>query len=119
MRGQLLPPERARNDLKQNPEAVLKAFLEELGPLIGPKDGIEAMRFVKAKDAEGDQVRIQAMQVAKGIPIHGASLVLYADAERGVFARKAEAIVTLRCPRWNIAAGPSTSNSANAIYGVG
>ncbi len=85
LRGQLLPPERVRNDLRQNPEAILKAFLEELGPLIGPKDSIDAMRFVKAKDAKGDQVRIRAMQVAEGIPIHGASLVLYTDSERGVF----------------------------------
>ena len=63
----------------------MKAFLEELGPLIGPKDSIDAMRFVKAEDAKGDQVLIRAMQMAKRIPIHGASLVLYADAERGVF----------------------------------
>ena len=85
LRGELLPPEQVRNDLKQNPEAVLKTFLKEFGPLIGPKDSINAMRFVKAKDAKGDQVRIRAMQVAEGIPIHGASLVLYADAKRGVF----------------------------------
>ena len=83
--GRLLPPASVRNDLKENPEAVLKAFLKELGPLIGPKNSIGSMRFIKANNVKGNQVRIRAMQVAKGIPIHGASLVLYASAERGVF----------------------------------
>ena len=83
--GQLLPPTSIRNDLKENPEAVLKTFLKELGPLIGPKSSIGSMRFVKANNVKGDQVRIRAMQVAKGIPIHGASLVLYASAKRGIY----------------------------------
>ncbi len=85
LRGALLPADRVASDLRENPEAVLVAFLEELGPLIGPEDSREAMRFVKTSAPKGDEIRIRAMQVAEGIPIHGASLVLHADDERGVF----------------------------------
>jgi Zn-dependent metalloprotease len=98
LRGRLVPPSRVRKHLKNNPEAVLKAFLEELGPLVGPKDSIDSMRFVTAKEAKGDQVRIRAMQVAKGIPIHGASLVLHADAERGVFRAQSGGYRDIKVP---------------------
>ncbi len=83
--GKLLSPASVRNDLKENPEAVLKTFLKELGPLTGPKRGSGSMRLVKVSYTKGDQLRIRAMQVTKGVPIHGASLVLYASAKRGVF----------------------------------
>lgn len=85
VRGQLLEAERIRDDLQSNPEAALKVFLEELGPLVGPEDSVDAMRFIRAAVVKGNQVRIRAMQLAKGIPIHGATLVLYGDAERGIF----------------------------------
>ncbi|MDU8911606.1 hypothetical protein [Aestuariicoccus sp. MJ-SS9] len=79
--GRLLPPDRVR----ERPEAVLDAFLDALGPLVGPENGAEVWRFVKASGAKDDRLRIRAMQMAKGLPIHCASLVLYADAERGVY----------------------------------
>lgn len=98
LRGQLLSSDRVRNDLKGNPEAVLNDFLEELGPLVGPKDSIDSMRFVKVERAKGNQVRIRAMQVADGIPIHGASLVLFADTQRGVFRAQSGAYRDIKVP---------------------
>ena len=83
--GQLLPRDGVASDLRNNPESVLKAFLEQHGPLIGPENTAETMRFVQSKNAKGKEIRIRAMQVAEGIPIHGASLILFADAERGVY----------------------------------
>ena len=83
--GALLPSERIANDLAANPDSVLLAFLEEFGPLVGPEDSVEALRLVKAQPAKDGEVRIRAMQIAKGIPIHGASLVLYASPERGLY----------------------------------
>ena len=96
--GKLMPPASVRNDLKENPEAILKAFLEEFGSLIGPKNSSASIRFVKVNKVKGDQVRIRAMQVAKRIPIHGASLVLYASAKRGVFRAQSGCYRNVKVP---------------------
>ncbi|MDT8327602.1 MAG: hypothetical protein RQ750_09510 [Roseovarius sp.] len=83
--GHHLSRDRVASDLEQDPEAVLKAFLKEYGPLIGPENTTEAMRFVGFGKTRGKHICIRAMQVAGGLAIHGASLILFADPERGVF----------------------------------
>ena len=85
LRGTLVKPERVEGYIKENPEAILDIFLEEYGPLVTPGDSKKTIRFVKTHSAKRGGIRIRAMQVAKGIPIDGATLLLFVDARKGIY----------------------------------
>ena len=85
LRGALIAPEQVKGIIEENPEAILDIFLEEYGPLVATEDSKETIRFVKTHSAKGGGIRIRAMQVAKGIPIHGATLLLFANTRTGVY----------------------------------
>jgi len=85
LRGTLIDPDQLKGSIQEDPEAILDTFLEEYGPLVAPEDSKETIRFVKTHITKGDRIRIRAMQVADGIPIHGATLLLFAEEGKGVY----------------------------------
>jgi Zn-dependent metalloprotease len=85
LQGGILPDARAGDGPAGEPAAILERFLEEYGALIGPEKTAAACRFVESRRSPAGQVRIRAMQTAGDIPIHGATLLLFADSERGVY----------------------------------
>ena len=85
LQGRLMPEARLAGDSVRECQEVLERFLKEYGPLVGPENAVEACRFVAAERSKRGHVRIRAMQTAGNIPIHGATLLLFADNERGLF----------------------------------
>lgn len=84
LRGNLVSPDRIGDDVERNAEQILATFLKDFGPLVAPEDSEAALRLVKTHKGKGKSARIRAMQLADGIPIHGATLLLFADPETGV-----------------------------------
>jgi Zn-dependent metalloprotease len=69
----------------ETPEQLFTRFLEKLGLLFGPENVIENCEYVGSEERKRGYVRIRAVQKAQGLPIYGATLILFADHERGVF----------------------------------
>lgn len=85
LQGRILPDVKPGSGSAGESAAVLARFLAEAGPLVGPEKTAEACRFVEARSSKPGCLRIRAMQLAENIPIHGATLLLFADSERGVY----------------------------------
>ncbi len=85
LRGTLVLPDRIGSDIEGNAERILGAFLEDFGPLIAPEDSRRTISYVRTHGKKGTEKSIRAMQVADGIPIHGATLLLFVDPEKGVY----------------------------------
>jgi len=69
----------------ESPNKLLASFLREYGPLFGPRDILKNHELVGVEKRKGGHVRIRAMQKVGGVPIYGATLLLFADRKRGVF----------------------------------
>lgn len=85
LRGALIAPEKIEGSIQDKPEAILDIFLEAYGPLVAPENSKETIRFVKTHSTRDNRTRIRAMQTVKGIPIHGATLLLFVDAKKGIY----------------------------------
>jgi len=69
----------------ETPDQLLNRFLRKLGPLFGPANILKNHDFIKVEKRKGRRLRIRAQQRAKGLPIYGATLILFVDNKRGVF----------------------------------
>lgn len=85
LRGTLVSPEQTGRDIEGNAERILGAFLKNFGPLVAPEDSVRTIHYVRTHGKKGEKQRIRAMQFADGIPIHGATLLLFADPGKGVY----------------------------------
>jgi len=108
--GALLSAPPQGMDPTEESEAVLKQFLEEYGLLVGPENVLRAHRFVNAQSSNRGHVRIRAMQLADGLPIHGATLLLFADRERGVFRAQSGFIRDVSVPLLEYRGRPVDAN---------
>ena len=78
--GQLLPWERFGS-----PDSITTAVLEAYGPLVGPADVVHNHHVTDVTTDRKGVYRARAFQVYMGVPIHGATLLAFADDKRGVF----------------------------------
>ena len=69
----------------EEPEELLDKWLREFGLLIGPSDVRDNFEYVGTTRSKARHSRIRAMQTAQGLPIWGATLLMFADKKRGIF----------------------------------
>ncbi len=79
LRGRLLTWE------SEEPKELFYKWIREFGPLIGPTNVIDNCEYVGSTTSTDGHTRIRAMQTAQGLPIWGATLLLFADKQRGIF----------------------------------
>ena len=80
LKGRLMPWERF-----QKADEILRTVLAEYGPLVGPEDFLENHRFTGFGPAKEGGYRARAYQIFKNLPVYGATVVAFADEERGVY----------------------------------
>ncbi|MCC6861985.1 MAG: M4 family metallopeptidase [Bryobacterales bacterium] len=78
--GRLLPWERIKGT-----ENMLRPVLADHGELLGPPDVLEGHRPAGARRLRTGEVRAKAFQVFDTLPVYGATLLAFADVERGVY----------------------------------
>lgn len=80
LEGTLIPPQRA-----ETPQQALRSVLEEYGALIGPAEIIEQHQYVGSRRNRDGTVRVKACQIASGMPVYDAVLLVFCDSKRGVY----------------------------------
>lgn len=69
----------------QEPESMIPVVLREFGPIFGPPDIVEHYQVTQIRDdRDGTRFRARACQVLEDLPVYGATLLVFADTERGI-----------------------------------
>ena len=81
LEGKLLPW-----DQERGPKGIVSAILDRYGLLLGPPDVVEGHRVTGiGQDAKTGGYRARAGQIVNDLPVYGATLLVFADEERGVY----------------------------------
>jgi Zn-dependent metalloprotease len=80
LQGYLIPSQRIKE-----PDEILYAVLSEYGVLVGPQDVLKNHRSTGVRPAKKGGHCARAHQLFKGLPVYGATVLAFANEERGVY----------------------------------
>jgi Zn-dependent metalloprotease len=69
----------------EKPEELLHMWINKYGPLIGPTDIRDNYEYTGTTKTKSGNLRIRAMQKFANVPIYGATLLLFANKDRGIY----------------------------------